>query len=1313
MAIKDKKDVSVLIEAQIPEFVTQEHPKFKQFIERYYEFMESQQVYFTGFEFNEDKLVPETTTTDNGHFIYEDGVGLQLESDRDTLANANLQFLIGETLTGNTSTATAVVTGTMGNTLAFIKPTNEATFKIDEKITGSTSRAYAVLANGVSANVFPDGSIESFRSRGAIAATRELESMQDIDGTSEGLIDDAWKKEFYTNIPTTTKTDRRQLLKNMKEVYKSKGNESSFTWLFRSLYAKEDIEFYYPKNDMSKLSDGKWTLEKSIKIATVSAENINLFTGKRVTGSTSGCSGMVEHMIESFVEGGLQITELILSNIELGFNFTIGDDFGALSYFTIDEAITTEADANGDVATGTTLGTVTSVTIQVDTTNMLMEDGDYISYEDADLMDYEHILSDINVGGTGYVKGDTITMVGGGGGDASGIVSVVEYTVDTTAVLMEDGDNISYEDADLLVYEQESDVTIATGAIKQIEVNNFGGGYTSPPTVSTSGGNQDAQLTAVLGAYGEYAGKYVGTDGLLSGTPKIQDGKYYQDFSYVIKTDFDVNIFRNDVKRIIHPSGLVMFGELAIRNKVSARMFDDGQSGNVDSLTPTDTRKNHTLEVAINSYANLQYQSSNTQNELEIFTADHPWQAMDARLEVRDNNNLLEENFRDVTVARSNSTSFTVTDTLHGLVVDDTIQISGFPGDISTDYWDGKYVIQTIPTTNTYTVIPGRGDPGAGVTADPYFYIVLDSTNGSADAGDNIIMEDSANNDLLVADSSVEYLTVETISFANVWLSNTANWDTPFNGAILDEAGDNILIEPGGTFLYPNLQFPIAETGTVSIDMSFSSDLLMEDHGYDTGLSDSGYILTEDTGSMGTGPARYIALEEDTWGTNHYESIPFFETSVSWTNSQTTGWMILQEDGSGGFLYEDDSNPALGERILTEYSHVTTSDEGKVKRVVPTIEYIDYVSGLGRIITENGDLIINEVISSSPDEGVSYIREEEYYNSSFVPTVEFDIVDSMGWHLRGEDGSYIINEDKTRTILELPTNRSGSKTITSLGSTQPATVLSTGTSSNGGANMGGELISDYTGKGDTTGFTFGMQVFRPHYTSQWKSPATDISFTHDRMTLEGEVGLLLAEDDLLVTDHILFEDYPAIEGDILNSGEAYSEFIQLEDQGAGNNILNEDNLQKILMETSRIFPSEYRIHQSWIVIPAYQHSRVLTRLEGQISIPHNSTTVTGTNTTFTSQVKAGDIFQTADENIILEDTTTMLMENGDNITYEDDDLMDQEHVESDTDDLQLEDGGKVILTEPGEFKIASITNDTTLVVTRKHWGGTDAVFWRQ
>ena len=112
--VKDKKDTSVLIETQVPEYVTESHPKFKKFIEKYYEFMESQQVYFGNtFTFHEPKLQAEDQTGEN-YLAYENDERLQLESDRDTAGDANLQFTIGETLTGNTSEATAVVTGIKG-----------------------------------------------------------------------------------------------------------------------------------------------------------------------------------------------------------------------------------------------------------------------------------------------------------------------------------------------------------------------------------------------------------------------------------------------------------------------------------------------------------------------------------------------------------------------------------------------------------------------------------------------------------------------------------------------------------------------------------------------------------------------------------------------------------------------------------------------------------------------------------------------------------------------------------------------------------------------------------------------------------------------------------------------------------------------------------------------------------------------------------------------------------------------------------------------------------------------------------------------
>ena len=61
--VKDKKDISILLEGQLPEFVTYDHPKFKKFVEKYYDFLESHQIYFDGITFDEYKLLPEAVIT--------------------------------------------------------------------------------------------------------------------------------------------------------------------------------------------------------------------------------------------------------------------------------------------------------------------------------------------------------------------------------------------------------------------------------------------------------------------------------------------------------------------------------------------------------------------------------------------------------------------------------------------------------------------------------------------------------------------------------------------------------------------------------------------------------------------------------------------------------------------------------------------------------------------------------------------------------------------------------------------------------------------------------------------------------------------------------------------------------------------------------------------------------------------------------------------------------------------------------------------------------------------------------------------------
>ena len=51
---------------------------------------------------------------------------------------------------------------------------------------------------------------------------------------------------------------------------------------------------------------------------------------------------------------------------------------------------------------------------------------------------------------------------------------------------------------------------------------------------------------------------------------------YYQDFSYVVKTNTDVATYRNKILELVHPAGMALFGEILVTSALSVKLFDDG-----------------------------------------------------------------------------------------------------------------------------------------------------------------------------------------------------------------------------------------------------------------------------------------------------------------------------------------------------------------------------------------------------------------------------------------------------------------------------------------------------------------------------------------------------------------------------------------------------------------------------------------------------------------------------------------------------------------------------------------------------------------
>ena len=82
-------------------------------------------------------------------------------------------------------------------------------------------------------------------------------------------------------------------------------------------------------------------------------------------------------------------------------------------------------------------------------------------------------------------------------------------------------------------------------------------------------GTNPAILNVSLDAVSKYPGYYKTNDGFLDDSMIVQDSYYYQAFAYVLKIDEQLEKYASVVRSMLHPSGMAMFGEYSINNKIA------------------------------------------------------------------------------------------------------------------------------------------------------------------------------------------------------------------------------------------------------------------------------------------------------------------------------------------------------------------------------------------------------------------------------------------------------------------------------------------------------------------------------------------------------------------------------------------------------------------------------------------------------------------------------------------------------------------------------------------------------------------------
>lgn len=141
-----------------------------------------------------------------------------------------------------------------------------------------------------------------------------LQNYTDVDASVDEYMD-YLKNKFSVNFPKEYAGDTKLFLRNVIYLYSCKGTEESYRLFFRLLY-DTFVEFYYPKKDMLRASDGKWNQFDYIYAHLLSLEEMNSLVGSSLKGQTSGATAYVTNVSSQVIAGGESRVILVLSGVQ-------------------------------------------------------------------------------------------------------------------------------------------------------------------------------------------------------------------------------------------------------------------------------------------------------------------------------------------------------------------------------------------------------------------------------------------------------------------------------------------------------------------------------------------------------------------------------------------------------------------------------------------------------------------------------------------------------------------------------------------------------------------------------------------------------------------------------------------------------------------------------------------------------------------------------------------------------------------------------------------------------------------------------------
>ena len=389
----------------------------------------------------------------------------------------------------------------------------------------------------------------------------DLKTIRDIDTTLDEYIKH-FKSEYASNIPFTL-ANERFLLSNIKDLNLAKGSEASYRLLFRLLFDKE-IQIGYPGQQMLRASDGRWEQKFTIFVGVI-AGNPDDIINKTV--KILAEMGDIKTLVYSYKDlqitiDGEEVYELSIDRRYFG-NIEPGDrvllesgTFAARILPTISKFKITQGGENfkvGEIYRIGTTGTILKVS-KTDINGAILV---------AQIINYS--MDEKYEGAFSYQltsKTDEAKNLG-----AADFSIIVPGSIEDKDIVVGDLTTGYSEFGSLNEYDYNIDAAPAGEAFPHSYAGLLLRTFSSSNVISVIDAGLVAFIEFQLGAVSKYPGHYASNDGFLDDAMFIQDSRFYQIYSYLLRVDERLDTYKAAVKTMIHPAGMAMFSEYAITNE--------------------------------------------------------------------------------------------------------------------------------------------------------------------------------------------------------------------------------------------------------------------------------------------------------------------------------------------------------------------------------------------------------------------------------------------------------------------------------------------------------------------------------------------------------------------------------------------------------------------------------------------------------------------------------------------------------------------------------------------------------------------------